>query len=635
VDKLKAYLSGKGGPDVWVPADWFHDTMVKSSSLVLPYHVWGGVQHADQRPPRPLLFLALATNNHDAVQTLLQAQANVDVRDEDHNTLLHLFARGGSTSVEASSTLLNAGADQQATDADGHMPIHRAIFAASTKAPLEAGTTQGGATYSSVEVDPGVKCFVKAAGRYQHVVNARTVNRTAETPLHIAVRNRDPTTVRYLVTRGGADPEARDGDGNTALHSVIEDEWKTDYAVIDALVNNKKGSAMRVLEATNASGATPFKHSLQHGRFKVAMELVRLGANSGYTDDQGASLLHLLTANGNFYALQDQLKASFPAASGLSATSTLLAAKNNAGDTPLHEAIRLQQHKFVQVLLHKATTLLDATACANLLNAQNNQGQTPLHVAVETHGCEKLVDRLLKLSTVNVNAASHTDGSTPLHVAASLGRCAIISKLLADRDPGCNACDVTAGNHHGATALHVAAYEGQKSVVKQLCRHVERVFPHGTAANWKNRVNGQSALHYAIRAPVLRVDIVKVLIHHHGGNPNQVDTQDNTPFHYACKREKISGTTEGAAAKDYKWEAINVMITHNARLDAQNREGITPIDLILALHPYTVEEQQEHREMLQRVQAQLMSTLNGLRAQRMMMTYSPYSPYQGGYYVQY
>jgi ankyrin repeat protein len=77
----------------------------------------------DGRTP---LFYAVAKDDANRVRTLLEAGANVNVRDKNGETPLHLAAK--DFRLAAAAMLLAYGAKVDAQDNQGNTPLFRAVF---------------------------------------------------------------------------------------------------------------------------------------------------------------------------------------------------------------------------------------------------------------------------------------------------------------------------------------------------------------------------------------------------------------------------------------------------------------------------------------------------------------------------
>ena len=98
---------------------------------------------------------------------------------------------------------------------------------------------------------------------------------TGETALHIVAKRGDTTYLRYLLGRG-ANANAQDGRGNTALLLVTGIGCGD---CIDILVKNKAN-----VNLGNSSGETPLIRAVQLRNIDLAQKLLTAGANPDQAD---------------------------------------------------------------------------------------------------------------------------------------------------------------------------------------------------------------------------------------------------------------------------------------------------------------------------------------------------------------
>lgn len=149
---------------------------------------------------------------------------------------------------------------------------------------------------------------------------------------------------------------------------------------------------------------------------------------------------------------------------------------------------------------YRVVKLLLNQSC--LINEKDELGRTPLHIAVE-----KYVER-------NLSTKSHNP--------------AIIYQLLH------RGADVNASTRFGDTPLLQAIEHGSEILVRLFLRHDANV-------NYRKGVNGDNALHHAVRNS--HRDIVQILLDA-GAEVNSVTRKRRTALHLAASRAFCEKTVD-------------------------------------------------------------------------------------------
>ena len=162
-----------------------------------------------------------------------------------------------------------------------------------------------------------------------------------------------------------------------------------------------------------------------------------------------------------------------------------LGARNELGNTLLHEAVRFRVTGVMSLLLNAGAPV----------NARDGLGNTPLHLSALhrfDHGAQ-----LLLQARADKNARN-SKGETPLHIAISLAVHDVVDTLLSANADG------VARDHFGDTPLHRAAAMGNSIVTESL-------LAMGFSPDGKNQ-SGSTPLSLAIKLHHLKV--AKVLVEH-------------------------------------------------------------------------------------------------------------------------
>jgi ankyrin repeat protein len=179
--------------------------------------------------------------------------------------------------------------------------------------------------------------------------------------------------VQTLLDRG-ADPEAGDEEGDTALHTAAAND---EEAVLSILID-----AGAALEARNEAGETALHWAAATGSRLAAQLLLEHEADIAARDAEGRTPLHAGAHDPDMAALLLEWGADVDA-------------KSDAGLTPVDEALASEQPEAVRFLLsrgadwslHAAVLLDDIGKLGELLdrgfdaNAADGSGNTALHYA--------------------------------------------------------------------------------------------------------------------------------------------------------------------------------------------------------------------------------------------------------------
>ena len=231
-------------------------------SISLDYRVLPkGVKWATPLAPTPeatqwpLHFAVRWIEDPALIQALVDAGADVDVKNADGDTPLH--AARSNRNLAVIQALLDAGADVNAKNADGDTLLHVVIEYNTNPAVIQA------------LVDAGADVDAK--------------NDDGDTPLHSAGSNENLAVIQALVD-AGADVDAKNDDGDTPLHSAGSNE---NLAVIQALVD-----AGADVDAKNADGVTPLHAAGSNENLAVIQALMDAGADVDAKDNYGNTPLH-------------------------------------------------------------------------------------------------------------------------------------------------------------------------------------------------------------------------------------------------------------------------------------------------------------------------------------------------------
>ncbi|XP_026781745.3 B-cell lymphoma 3 protein [Pangasianodon hypophthalmus] len=165
-------------------------------------------------------------------------------------------------------------------------------------------------------------------------------NNLRQTPLHLAVITHQPGVVEALL-QGGADPEALDRNGQTALHLCCEHQQDACLRVILSHLSRLPCCPSACLNSRNFEGLTPLHLAVQDGNKKLAKMLLDSGADINAVDiKSGRSPL--------IYAVE---KSCMEMINFLVENGCNVNAQSYSGNTALHIACGRGEVEAVRVLL--------------------------------------------------------------------------------------------------------------------------------------------------------------------------------------------------------------------------------------------------------------------------------------------
>ncbi len=405
---------------------------------------------------------------------LLGAKADATAADAAGRTPLHRAAECGAPDVV--SALVDAGADVNAPDAKGITPIQAAgysIWYHDFNSPMVALLLGHGARISmpatvSLGTTEQIEARLKADPKAANELTPKTESDDEVSALHMAVRRKaDAAAVIKLLLDHGADPNVM-RHGQTPLVYAVQQKRK-DLAKL--LLDGKADPDKSDNEATALSWACHAKD------LEMVKLLLDAGANPnrpwpttawsplsaamsldrGQTEEQALPIVELLLARGADPNRRDE-RYGWTLIFGRGEVIGNLLLKHGAkldvrakeGDTPMHYAAHGGNVSAVKFLLGQKVDVA----------ALNDAGETPLHKAMKFQPSPDVVELLIKAGA-DVKATDKL-GRTPLHGAAERGGEPVVTALLdAKSDPNVKDKD-------GVTPLHLAAKARKKDVVAVL-----------------------------------------------------------------------------------------------------------------------------------------------------------------------
>ena len=425
-------------------------------------------------------------------------------------------------------------------------------------------------------------------------LNPSVQNKTDDTPLHVAIKQKKTAVVSQLLANRQCDPNVQNEEGDTPLHTAAE--LGQDETIVQLLSYKECNPNIQ-----NSEGDTPLHSAVRQSKTAVVSRLLAYQqCDPNVQNKDGDTPLHIAVKNNTSYTTHRT-----PAVHAI--ISYLLTNKkcnpsvpNKDGDTPLHIACYRKSFDTVKLLLKKkcSTNILNQKgetaqdiplneygdcllhiACQwgdvdivrylvmkeqCSLRVQNANLQTPLHVAC----CQKFLSIIkifleMRCSTDIPNKEGATaqdlllneDGDRLLHIACQWGDADIVRYLITDEN-----CDVNIQNMCKNTPLHIAVKHSQNDSITQLLTCVK--------CN-PNIVNKDHLTPLLIAMQHNNPAVVAALLQHKNCDPTLCDPHGNTPLHLAC----IGGETQPEMVEVAKQllTSINPSCVNNA--------GQTPIEL--------------------------------------------------------
>ncbi|KAF5632503.1 ankyrin repeat [Fusarium tjaetaba] len=346
--------------------------------------------HAKDKNKRQPLHVACREGKTETARLFLDAGADIEAEQNQEITALDDAAYHGHTDVV--NLLLDTGANVDVADCDGLTPLHNA-------------SSEG-----HIEV---VRSILKHPKTPKTTINAQ--DKSGWAALHMAIWEDYRNTVSFLLEEG-ADLTLKTSDGWTPLLTATPR-----YLDMVRIILRYRDKRDIQLEADYEEGYTALLEASRKSQLATTRILIEAGANRKAQDKYGRTGLHLASKTGYV----DMLKLFFPLLNGEmiehqcdgSNTALHLACgarddSDNSSDSSCVFVIREWEHQEGQ---HGSVIqfLLDNGADKH---AKNDAGDTPLHDAAAS-GISSRLEPLLKVVTPKDMLAQNSMGWTALRSA--------------------------------------------------------------------------------------------------------------------------------------------------------------------------------------------------------------------------
>ena len=411
---------------------------------------------SDTKYKRHLVHLAAKDERTSLFSLLIEFNGNLHALDEENANALHYAI--GPPSIKNIKALLAQGVSPETPDRWGRRAIDLLNFRTSTelievaKVLLDAGANPGISNDPQVKVSP-----LHIAARQENLAlidlllkfgaDPDVKDRMDQaTPLIDCARFSCKESAKKLLD-AGANPDARDGDGRTALHVAA---FAGNDALTELLLNVGANT-----EIADKFMQTPLALSLKRGYVKPAQLMLKNGARTDVVDNDGGNIFHAAAEDDDNARILPELRAAAPKID--------INAADHLGDTPLMRAAKNGRDQMVRAFLAEG-------ADAGLVN---KDGETPLMMAIRLFQ----VDAVHEIIKHRPNEVHHAlpGGELPIHIAAGYYSTRLAGVLLdAGADP--NVRD----DRNKDTPLHIAIAKNQRPMVEfLLTRGADYSIPNG------------------------------------------------------------------------------------------------------------------------------------------------------------
>ena len=457
----------------------------------------------------------------EVLQSITDLGADVNATNNQNITALMLASKKGN--VDAINVLINAGANMAIKDADGDTWIHYAIYGDCEKEVLQSITDLG--------------------------ADVNATNNENVTALMMACEKGNVDAINVLIY-AGADKTIKDAGGNTWIHHMLLGNCKKEVlqavfdlgpdfnAIYDSFTvcmlairkRNTESDAMDGLMNVGAKmDSKKFVNTWIHCAIdldckkEVLQSIIDLGADVNAANNKNVTALMLASKKGNVDAMNVLINAG-----------ANMAIKDADGDTWIHYAIYGDCEKEV---------LQSITDLGADVNATNNENVTALMLASKKGN----VDAMNVLINAGANMAiKDADGDTWIHYAI-YGDCEK-EVLQSITDLG---VDVNAANNKNVTALMLASKKGNVDAMNVLINE-------GANITVKD-VDGNTWIHYAIHGDCKK-EVLQSIIDL-GADVNAANNKNVTALMLASKKGNV--------------DAMNVLINAGANMAIKDADGDT------------------------------------------------------------
>ena len=258
------------GANVNYPEDWgpLHEASIYNIEMVKLLLARGANVNGGTGKHEPALYAAIRGGHRDIVELLIQHGADVNAKNNTWRRVYTPLQRAAITGrTEAVKLLLEAGANISVKDDRGQTLLHLIL-------------DMRNSDYNQYRLSKDTVELLLAKGE-----DVNLKDNDGRTPLHLAAESADGDIVELLLGKGAKIDEKDDESGFTALHHAARFGKKN---VVELLI--ARGAD---INAKDKQGHTPLYVAVNHD-YKVTELLMNKGADSGIRTESGRTLLELV-----------------------------------------------------------------------------------------------------------------------------------------------------------------------------------------------------------------------------------------------------------------------------------------------------------------------------------------------------